>query len=47
MMGIKAAIGAPMLWEGKGIGSILVGRDYPGPFPTRTSPSSGRSPTRP
>ncbi len=32
MMGIKAAIGAPMLWEGKGIGSILVGRDYPGPF---------------
>jgi signal transduction histidine kinase len=32
IMGIKAAIGAPMLWEGKGIGSILVGRDYPGPF---------------
>ena len=31
-MGIKAAIGAPMLWEGRGIGSILVGRDYAGPF---------------
>jgi len=31
-MGIKAAIGAPMLWEGKGMGSILVGRDYAGPF---------------
>jgi len=30
--GIKAAIGAPMLWEGKGIGSILVGRDYRGAF---------------
>ncbi|HET7031612.1 MAG TPA: GAF domain-containing protein, partial [Casimicrobiaceae bacterium] len=32
MMGIKAAIGAPMLWEGRGMGSILVGRDYAGPF---------------
>ncbi|HET7097150.1 MAG TPA: GAF domain-containing protein [Casimicrobiaceae bacterium] len=32
IMGIKAAIGAPMLWEGKGMGSILVGRDYAGPF---------------
>jgi signal transduction histidine kinase len=31
-MGIKAAIGAPMLWEGRGIGSILVGRNYAGPF---------------
>jgi len=31
-LGIKAAIGAPMLWEGKGIGAILVGRDYPGSF---------------
>jgi GAF domain-containing protein len=31
-IGIKAAIGAPMLWEGRGIGSILVGRDYAGPF---------------
>ena len=31
-MNIKAAIGAPMLWEGEGIGSIFVGRDYPGPF---------------
>ena len=32
VMGIKAAIGAPMLWEGKGIGSIFVGRDHSGPF---------------
>ncbi len=31
-MGIKAAIGAPMLWEGRGIGAIFVFRDYPGPF---------------
>ncbi len=31
-MTIKAAIGAPMLWEGKGIGSIIVGRDYAGAF---------------
>ena len=31
-LGIKAAIAAPMLWEGRGIGSILVGRDNPGPF---------------
>jgi len=30
--GIKAAIGAPMLWEGKGIGAIWVARDYAGPF---------------
>ena len=30
--GAKAAIFAPMLWEGKGIGSISVGRDYVGPF---------------
>ncbi|HEY2970512.1 MAG TPA: GAF domain-containing protein, partial [Casimicrobiaceae bacterium] len=31
-MGIKAAIGAPMLWEGRGIGSVLVGRGHAGPF---------------
>jgi GAF domain-containing protein/HAMP domain-containing protein len=31
-MGVKSAIVAPMLWEGRGIGSILVGRDYAGPF---------------
>jgi len=30
--GIKAAIGAPMLWEGKGIGAIWVAREYTGPF---------------
>ena len=30
--GIKAAIGAPMMWEGKGIGAIWVARDYAGPF---------------
>jgi len=31
-MGIKAVIAAPMLWEDKGIGAILVGRDRAGPF---------------
>ena len=31
-MGMRAVIGAPMLWEGKGIGSIIVCRDYPGAF---------------
>ena len=31
-MGIKAAITAPMLWEGRGVGAILVGRDHAGPF---------------
>ncbi len=30
--GIKASIHAPMLWEGKGIGAVWVGRDYIGPF---------------
>jgi signal transduction histidine kinase/HAMP domain-containing protein len=30
--GIKAAIGAPMMWEGRGIGAIWVARDYAGPF---------------
>jgi signal transduction histidine kinase len=32
MVGIKAAICAPMLWEGRGMGAIIVGRDYAGPF---------------
>ena len=32
IMGVKAAIGAPMMWEGRAIGSILVGRDYAGAF---------------
>jgi signal transduction histidine kinase len=31
-MGVRAVIGAPMLWEGRGIGSILVCRDFPGAF---------------
>jgi signal transduction histidine kinase len=31
-MGIRATIGAPMIWEGKGIGAIWVARDYAGPF---------------
>ena len=31
-MGIRAAIGAPMLWEGKGIGAIWVARDHAGAF---------------
>ncbi len=30
--GIKAAIGAPMMWEGKGIGAIWVARGHAGPF---------------
>ncbi len=30
--GIKAAIGAPMMWEGKGIGAVWVAREYAGPF---------------
>jgi signal transduction histidine kinase/HAMP domain-containing protein len=30
--GIKAAIGAPMMWEGKGIGAIWVAREHAGPF---------------
>jgi signal transduction histidine kinase/HAMP domain-containing protein len=30
--GIEAAIGAPMMWEGKGIGAIWVAREYAGPF---------------
>ena len=30
--GIEAAIGAPMIWEGKGIGAVWVARDYAGPF---------------
>jgi signal transduction histidine kinase len=30
--GTKAAIFAPMLWEGRGIGAIIVGRDHVGPF---------------
>jgi signal transduction histidine kinase/HAMP domain-containing protein len=30
--GIKAAIGAPMMWEGRGIGAIWVAREYVGPF---------------
>jgi signal transduction histidine kinase len=29
---MKACIVAPMIWEGKGIGAILVSRDYVGPF---------------
>jgi signal transduction histidine kinase/putative methionine-R-sulfoxide reductase with GAF domain len=30
--GIKALVFAPMIWEGKSIGAIFVGRDYVGPF---------------
>jgi signal transduction histidine kinase len=32
LMNLKSLIGAPMMWEGKGIGAIFVGRDYAGPF---------------
>ncbi len=31
-IGVKAAIFAPMLWEGRGIGVIFVGRDFVGRF---------------
>src|SRR5262249_250039 len=31
-VGVKAGIVAPMIWESKGIGAIMVGRDYVGPF---------------
>ena len=31
-VGVKAGLVAPMIWEGKGIGAIVVGRDYIGPF---------------
>jgi signal transduction histidine kinase len=31
-MGIKSSLGAPMLWEGRGIGAIFIGRDFAGPF---------------
>jgi signal transduction histidine kinase len=31
-MGIKSSIGAPMMWEGRGIGVIFVGRDHTGSF---------------
>ena len=31
-MGTKAIIGAPMIWEGKGIGAIFVTRNNVGPF---------------
>jgi len=30
--GVRAAIVAPMLWEGNGVGAILVGRESPGRF---------------
>ena len=31
-IGVKAAIFSPMLWEGRAIGVIFVGRDFTGPF---------------
>jgi signal transduction histidine kinase len=31
-MGVKSIIGAPMMWEGKGIGAIFIARDHAGPF---------------
>ncbi len=31
-LGVKAAIVAPMLWEDRGVGAVLVGRDVPGAF---------------
>jgi signal transduction histidine kinase/uncharacterized protein YdeI (YjbR/CyaY-like superfamily) len=31
-VGGKSAIVAPMVWEGRGIGGIVVGRQLPGPF---------------
>jgi signal transduction histidine kinase len=32
ILGSKAVIFAPMLWEGRGIGAIFVGREFAGPF---------------
>src|SRR4029434_7413941 len=32
VFGVKAAIGAPMMWEGRGMRAICVIRDYAGPF---------------
>ena len=31
-IGVKAIVFAPMMWEGRGIGAIFVGRDQVGPF---------------
>ncbi|HSD89909.1 MAG TPA: GAF domain-containing protein, partial [Kofleriaceae bacterium] len=31
-IGVRSVIFAPMLWEGKGMGAIFVGRDHVGPF---------------
>ncbi|MCL4760498.1 MAG: GAF domain-containing protein, partial [Burkholderiales bacterium] len=31
-MGVRATMAAPMMWEGRGIGSIVVAREHPGPF---------------
>src|SRR5207247_7808139 len=31
-LGIEAAIGEPMMWEGNGIGAIWVAREHAGPF---------------
>ncbi len=31
-IGVKAIVFAPMLWEGRGIGAIFVGRENAGPF---------------
>jgi signal transduction histidine kinase len=33
--GIRAAMYAPMLWEGKGVGVIWVARDFAGPFSSK------------
>jgi signal transduction histidine kinase len=30
--GIRSVVFAPMLWEGRGVGAIFVGRDFTGPF---------------
>src|SRR5262245_10885181 len=30
--GAKACLVAPLLWEGRGLGAIIVGRDYVGGF---------------
>ncbi|HKU87640.1 MAG TPA: GAF domain-containing protein [Casimicrobiaceae bacterium] len=32
IVGVRSVAVAPMLWEGRGIGSISVGRDHAGPF---------------
>ena len=44
---MRSVIFAPLLWEGRGIGVVFVGRRLPGASSTRTWRCSRPSPTRP